>query len=238
MAALAGSRAKAFWAAISAAGSSRSCADHSWRMAASLPTARAAASSMRAAPVRKARRMSLLSTRLSNSWRHDSEYSAHAMTVYRYRPGSGGVNSAVQTSFPARRMSISWSGLDDARFFQRSTTRILSWPSVKQCASTATGSPAMRLAGNRPPSTRGRTASMTARPLPPAMPTGASGPGAGAGAGVGVFLAGALRLALATGFPAQDEGRQRRQIEVDRLNAAVRTHGYGFDAAQIAPAGP
>src|SRR5579863_6377827 len=118
-------------------------------------------------------------------------------------------------------MMISWCALAEPSICQRSTTRILSWPSVKQCASTATGSPAMRLAANRPPSTTGSSASMTARTLPSAMAAVPSDFG----------------LELATGFPAQHQGRERRQTEGDRLNAAVRTHGRGFHAAQVAPAG-
>ena len=38
-------------------------------------------------------------------------------------------------------------------------------------------------------------------------------------------------------FPPQHDGRQRRQIQVERIRAPVRTDRHGFDAAQIAPPG-
>src|ERR1700735_2062089 len=70
-------------------------------------------------------------------------------------------------------------------------------------------SPAIRLAENRPQSTVGRTASMTARTLP----------------------------SLATAFPAQNEGRQGRQREAHRFDTAVSTHRDGFYSAQVPPPG-
>src|ERR1700722_12548108 len=96
---------------------------------------------------------------------------------------------------------------------QRSTTRSLSWPSAKQCASISTVSPAMRLIGKRPPSTAGSTASMTARTRP------------------------SIGLASVIGSATQKDGRQRRQIEIDRFDATLGDDRYGFHAAQIAPAG-
>src|ERR1700722_3817714 len=125
------------------------------------------------------------------------------------RPGCGGVNSAVHTSLPCAFMSISKSALAESASFQRSTTRNLSSPAAKQWASTAILSPAIRLAENRPQSTVGRTASMTARTLP----------------------------SLATAFPAQNEGRQGRQREAHRFDTAVSAHRDGFDCAQVAPSG-
>src|SRR5580698_11374087 len=71
-----------------------------------------------------------------------------------------------------------------------------------------TGSPAVHLARKRPPSTAGRTASMTARVRPSVMI-----------------------------FPAQPEGGEWREVEVHCVQAAMGCHGCGFDAAQISPAG-
>src|SRR5258708_20804528 len=102
----------------------------------------------------------------------------------------------------------------------------------------ATASPAMRLAGNRPPSTLGKTASITARTLPSA--TAAAVPVVSAVPAVSAVLlvpaVPALRLALAIAFPAQDDGRERRQREAQGFDAAVRTHRHGFNGAQVSPA--
>src|ERR1700720_1765289 len=100
-------------------------------------------------------------------------------------------------------MSISYPAPAVPIIFQRNATRILAWPPVRQCASTATASPAMRLAENLPPSTIGRTASMTARTLPSLIAAVPSD----AGAAAEFLTPGALRLELATRFPAQDQGR-------------------------------
>ena len=54
-------------------GGRANCADHSARMAASLPAARAAASSMSAPPTCRAMRISAASSRLSSSCRQDSK---------------------------------------------------------------------------------------------------------------------------------------------------------------------
>src|SRR5258708_39380894 len=90
----------------------------------------------------------------------------------------------------------------------------------------ATASPAIRLAGNRPPSTFGKTASITARTLPSA--TAATVPV--------VSTVPALRFALAMTFPAQDDGSERRQREAQGFDAAMRTHRGGFNCAQVSPA--
>src|SRR3984957_20309340 len=74
---------------------------------------------------------------------------------------------------------------------------------------------------------------MTARTLPSTMPSVASP----AGCEGSPLPAGTLRLALATAFPSQYEGRQRRQSETQGFDAAVGAHGNGFDRTQVAPAG-
>src|SRR5271156_1138352 len=79
----------------------------------------------------------------------------------------------------------------------------------------------MRLAGNLPPSTTGRTASITARTLPSGNRS-APAPWA-------------LRRFSAIGFPAQHDGRKRRQVERQGLQAAMGADGRRFHAAQIAP---
>src|SRR5580658_5856994 len=104
---------------------------------------------------------------------------------------------------------------------QRSTAPSLSCPSVKQCASMRTGSPAMRLAANLPPSTTGKTASTTARARPSARGLISGG--------------GALRCLSAMTFPAQHDRRQRGYVEGQRVESSVGTHWRGFYAPQIAP---
>src|SRR5580704_1344991 len=105
----------------------------------------------------------------------------------------------------------------------------------------ATACPTMRLAGNRPPSTHGKTASITARTLP--SPTAATVPAPAVSTvpvvppRLVVSTVPALRLALAMAFPAQDNGRERRQREAQGFDAAMRTHRHGFNRAQVSPAG-
>src|SRR5271168_4053806 len=97
----------------------------------------------------------------------------------------------------------------------------------------ATGSPAMRLGANRPPSTFGRTASMTARALPSAtllVSSARLAPGA-------AFFPLGLRLALATAFPAQHDGGQGRQRQRHRLGPAMRADRDRLDGTEIPPAG-
>src|SRR5215470_11243033 len=72
-------------------------------------------------------------------------------------------------------------------------------------------SPAQRLIGNRPWSTIGATLSITARPRPSAPVLLATG-------STGVF---------------EQQNRQRRQREGERVGAAVRSRGHGVRAAEI-----
>ena len=72
----------------------------------------------------------------------------------------------------------------------------------------------MRLAGKRPPSTAGNSASITARTRPSAISPVRSVSGVGPAAAT---LALPLRFALAMRFVTQDDRRKRRQVEIDRL---------------------
>src|ERR1700676_5559197 len=104
----------------------------------------------------------------------------------------------------------------------------------------STASPAMRLIGNRPPSTTGKTASITARARPSMIPcvssvAAARVPGsaamrarAGGTAVAGGFAAATVRIVLVM---TQDDGGQRRQIETHGLEAALCGDGDRFHAA-------
>src|SRR5579862_1291256 len=105
-----------------------------------------------------------------------------------------------------------------------------------------TGSPASRLARNRPPSTTGDSASITARmrPSPGGADTGAKGAGALTrlrGSLSELAPGAALLLLSAMRFEAQPESRQRRERQVDRFDAPVSAHGHRFHGAEAAPAG-
>ena len=96
----------------------------------------------------------------------------------------------------------------------------------------------MRLAGKRPPSTVGRTASMTARTRPSANRRTAGSDALGASpstrvrAAAPALLLAALALRLATAFPAQHDGRQRRQREAQ---ATRRGHAQLTGTDSTAP---
>src|SRR3990167_9802342 len=100
-------------------------------------------------------------------------------------------------------------------------TRNTSWPSVKQWAVTAILSPATRFTAKRPPSTLGRTASITARMRPSS--TEAHGNGVRAVADLGM------------GHVFKDECGQGRQSQAHRMGSAVEWPGGGFDPPQVAP---
>src|SRR5208282_6914920 len=96
-----------------------------------------------------------------------------------------------------------------------------------------TGSPVSRLARNRPPSTTGDNASITARirPSPGGADTGAEGAGvltprrgslSALAPGAALLLLSAMRL------EAQHESRQRRQRQVDRFDMPVSAHRHRF----------
>src|SRR5450830_133 len=83
-------------------------------------------------------------------------------------------------------------------------------------------SPATRFTAKRPPSTLGRTASITARMRPSS--TEAQGRGVWAVADLGM------------GHVFKDECGQWWQSQAHRMRSAMESHGRGFDTTQVAPA--
>src|ERR1700722_7343968 len=81
----------------------------------------------------------------------------------------------------------------------------------------------MRLAGERPPSTRGETESMTARTRP--SPAGEALP-----------LGSALPPASTMRLPPKHDGGQGRKRQIQRFDAARRGHGNRLHRAEIPPA--
>ncbi len=190
------------------------------------PAARSAAAAISSAPTCERDADVVGSTRRARSWRQDTKAvdpGRHGVAVAaeRGRRELGRARRRCPAPSSAARHRAASSSLR-----QRSMTRSMSCPSAKQCGlRPRSASPATRLTGKRPPSTAGRTASMTARTRPSTAVGDAS-------------WAMARRLVLsgigrrASRNRVESGGSVRRQ----RMHAAVRAHRRRLDAAEVAPA--
>src|ERR1700735_4988769 len=96
----------------------------------------------------------------------------------------------------------------------------------------------MHLTAKRPPSTAGCTASITARALPSGTANAAPAVAATLASAAAAFSPLLfLRFVLVTGLGSEHDRRQRRQIEIDRLETALGGNGHRLHTAQVAPPG-
>jgi hypothetical protein len=115
------------------------------------------------------------------SSRQLSKRSRHAMIVNSWRALRSGVKVPRQRSLSKKAIGASCHAAAPTSR-QRIAASILSWPSPKMSASTITASPATVLAGKRPPSISGETASIATR-----------APASAGGSGAAVFARGGAR---------------------------------------------